>query len=66
MYLLECFVLPSGKLENLGVLSLRENQLQYLPPETGNCRELHVLDVSGNRWARTRSLSPCVVFPSLS
>lgn len=38
-----------GKLENLGVLSLRENQLQYLPQETGNCRELHVLDVSGNR-----------------
>lgn len=37
-----------GNLVNLGVLSLRDNNLRYLPPETGKCRELHVLDVSGN------------------
>ena len=34
---------------NLGVLSLRENQLTWLPREIGTCSELHVLDVSGNR-----------------
>ena len=33
----------------LGVLSLRENQLASLPSEIGTCAELHVLDVSGNR-----------------
>lgn len=30
-------------------MSLRENQLIYLPSEIGTCAELHVLDVSGNR-----------------
>lgn len=45
-----CFsLLPSGNLSQLGVLSLRDNKLQYLPSEVGNCLELHVLDVSGNR-----------------
>ena len=39
----------SGHLSQLGVLSLRDNKLQYLPSEVGNCLELHVLDVSGNR-----------------
>jgi len=38
-----------GRLSQLGVLSLRDNKLQYLPSEVGNCLELHVLDVSGNR-----------------
>ena len=33
----------------IGVLSLRENQLTWLPREIGTCSELHVLDVSGNR-----------------
>ena len=33
----------------LGVLSLRENQMTWLPREIGTCSELHVLDVSGNR-----------------
>ena len=31
------------------MLSLRENQLTWLPREIGTCSELHVLDVSGNR-----------------
>ena len=38
-----------NNLLNLGVLSLRENQLTWLPREIGTCSELHVLDVSGNR-----------------
>ena len=29
-----------GNLVNLGVLSLRENQLRYLPHEIGTCAEL--------------------------
>lgn len=33
----------------MGVLSLRDNKLQYLPAEVGQCTALHVLDVSGNR-----------------
>ena len=33
----------------IGVLSLRENQMTWLPREIGTCSELHVLDVSGNR-----------------
>nr|CAD7439036.1 unnamed protein product [Timema bartmani] len=37
------------RLSQLGVLSLRDNKLQYLPPDVGLCKELHVLDVSGNR-----------------
>jgi protein scribble len=36
-------------LKKLGVLSLRDNKLQYLPSEVGQCTDLHVLDVSGNR-----------------
>ena len=32
-----------------GVLSLRENQIRHIPSEIGTCKELHVLDVSGNR-----------------
>lgn len=39
----------AGNLGQLGVLSLRGNKLHYLPNEVGNCRELHVLDVAGNR-----------------
>lgn len=31
------------------MLSLRDNKLQYLPTEVGQCSLLHVLDVSGNR-----------------
>lgn len=38
-----------GNLCQLGILSLRDNKLQYLPSEVGNCIELHVLDVSGNK-----------------
>jgi len=38
-----------GNLCQLGILSLRDNKLQYLPNEVGNCIELHVLDVSGNK-----------------
>lgn len=40
----------SGNLKKLGVLSLRDNKLQYLPAEVGQCSALHVLDVSGNRY----------------
>ena len=40
----------AGNLQELGVLSLRCNQLEYLPSTLGNCTALHVLDVSGNRW----------------
>lgn len=43
------YLLISGNLAQLGVLSLRDNKLSYLPSEIGNCKELHVLDVSGNR-----------------
>jgi len=39
-----------GNLKKLGVLSLRDNKLQYLPIEVGQCNALHVLDVSGNRY----------------
>lgn len=42
-----------GNLKNLGVLSLRDNKLQYLPAEVGQCSALHVLDVSGNRYVQT-------------
>lgn len=42
-------VFIAGNLLQLGVLSLRDNKLSYLPSEVGNCKELHVLDVSGNR-----------------
>lgn len=38
-----------GQCVKLGVLSLRDNRVLYLPPEIGNLKELHVLDVSGNR-----------------
>lgn len=38
-----------GKLENLTMLSLRENRLAELPLEIGNLSSLHVMDVSG-RW----------------
>ena len=38
-----------GELTHLGVLSLRENRLRSIPSEIGTCKELHVLDVSGNR-----------------
>ncbi|OQR76866.1 protein lap4-like, partial [Tropilaelaps mercedesae] len=37
-----------GKLENLTMLSLRENRLAELPLEIGNLSSLHVMDVSGN------------------
>ena len=43
-----------GNLKQLGVLFLRDNKLQYLPSEVGNCMDLHVLDVSGNRYALFR------------
>lgn len=39
----------AGNLGQLGVLSLRGNKLHYLPNQVGNCKELHVLDVAGNR-----------------
>ena len=35
----------------LSVLSLRDNKLLRLPQELGNLKDLHVLDVSGNRYA---------------
>lgn len=44
------FSLFLGNLKKLGVLSLRDNKLQYLPTEVGQCSALHVLDVSGNRY----------------
>ena len=31
------------------MLCLRDNRVMYLPNEIGNLKELHVLDVSGNR-----------------
>lgn len=43
------FIIILGNLCQLGILSLRDNKLQYLPNEVGNCVELHVLDVSGNK-----------------
>ena len=33
----------------LNLLSSRENKLHFIPNELGDCSELHVLDVSGNR-----------------
>jgi protein scribble len=40
----------AGHLNQLGVLSLRENRLHYLPSEVGLCKGLQVLDVAGNRY----------------
>ena len=42
-------VLQVGQCSKLGVLSLRDNRILHLPTEIGNLKELHVLDVSGNR-----------------
>lgn len=47
-----------GNLKKLGVLSLRDNKLQYLPVEVGQCTALHVLDVSGNRYSFLNLFSP--------
>ena len=33
----------------MGVLSLRDNRILRLPSELGNLKDLHVLDVCGNR-----------------
>lgn len=44
------YLFSIGNLKQLGVLSLRDNKLQYLPAEVGQCTALHVLDVSGNRY----------------
>ena len=43
------WTLQIGSCTRLSVLSLRENWLSRLPSEIGNCKSLHVLDVSGNR-----------------
>ncbi len=43
------FLPQIGKCVRLGVLSLRDNRVMFLPPEVGQLKELHVLDVSGNR-----------------
>ena len=48
-YKLDC-CFQIGRCQRLGVLSLRDNRIMYLPPEVGNLKELHVLDVSGNRY----------------
>lgn len=40
-----------GQCTRLGVFSVRDNLLGRLPEEMGNLRDLHVLDVSGNRFA---------------
>lgn len=47
---LKTLIFFTGNLKQLGVLSLRDNKLQYLPIEVGQCTALHVLDVSGNRY----------------
>ena len=39
-----------GGCGRLGVLSLRDNTIWKLPDDIGLLKELHVLDVSGNRW----------------
>jgi len=33
----------------MGILSLRDNRVTHLPTELGNLKDLHVLDVCGNR-----------------
>jgi protein scribble len=38
-----------GHLCHLGVLSLRDNRLLFLPQEIGHCKALQVLDIAGNR-----------------
>lgn len=38
-----------GSCSKLGVLSLRDNRVSYLPSELGRLQNLHVLDVSGNK-----------------
>ena len=47
--LVALLLLQIGSCTRLSVFSLRENWLMRLPSEIGNCRNLHVLDVSGNR-----------------
>ena len=46
---LDNFSSQVGKCRSLHVLSLRENDLTYLPDEIGKLTELRVLDVCGNR-----------------
>lgn len=38
-----------GECTRLGVFSVRDNRIGRLPEEMGNLKDLHVLDVSGNR-----------------
>ena len=42
--------LQLGFCSKLGVLSLRDNCVVELPEELGKLQELHVLNVSGNRY----------------
>jgi Leucine-rich repeat (LRR) protein len=41
--------LQIGSCSRLSVLSLRDNRIARLPNDLGNLRDLHVLDVCGNR-----------------
>jgi len=42
-------VLQIGNCCRLSVMSMRDNRIARLPNELGNLRDLHVLDVCGNR-----------------
>ncbi len=42
-------LLQIGKCTALEILSLRDNHIRRIPPEVGNCVDLHVLDLAGNR-----------------
>ena len=43
-------ILKTGHCTRMGVLSLRDNRILRLPCELGNMKDLHVLDVCGNRY----------------
>jgi protein scribble len=55
--LMLCVLFQIGQCAALGVLSLRDNRVMFIPREIGNLKELHVLDVSGNRYGTANSFS---------
>lgn len=52
--MLFCDLFQIGGCCSLNVLCVRENRLTRVPPELSQATELHVLDVSGNRFVRTK------------
>ncbi len=49
-----CDLSQIGGCCSLNVLCVRENRLVRIPPELSQATELHVLDVSGNRFVTTK------------